>query len=330
MVDLFLPDFYFNARMNQAFVNLKYGLLEEKTEDSKEEENTDKPVEFVTEEKKEPERPTFTPHPEWFRDDCNIKGVYGVFPISVWNGEVYCVGRAANDNADATTKWFNDRGVSVVAEYTNTKLQPFHIYDNGCNIYTKKMEKEDNYCCVASDLLLDYIGEVYPKFKFISSSAKNIWELKDLQKELNRDEFSYVIANTVFNPDDSIFELENKEKIILVANSTHKYSCPHDNVRCDYMSELQLNYGKQPENANSIPCTQCSAVTDDFYTVKRDRKHFITVEDMYGKYPENGINTFYIYGRGYNAFDVLEAYIYYMIKPEYQDQCRLRMMIDLQ
>jgi hypothetical protein len=51
---------------------------------------------------------------------------------------------------------------------------------------------------------------------------------------------------------------------------------------------------------------------------------------MYGKYPENGINTFYIFGRGYNAFDLLEAYVYYMIKPEYQDYVRLRMMIDLQ
>lgn len=312
MVNLFLPDFFFNARMNQAFINLRDGI----TKDDNGEEITDA-------------RMRRDPHPEYFRDGCNIAGVYGVFPISIWNGEVYCVGRATNDNAEQTTKWFNDRGAAVVAEYTNTKLQPFHVYDKGCNIYTEKMENEMNYCCVASDLLLDYIGQVYPKLKFISSSAKQIWDIKTLQKELNREEFSYVIANGIFNTDDDIFKLENKEKIILVANSTHKYSCPHDNLRCDYMSELQLNYGKAPDNMN-VPCTQCSAVTDDFYTVKRDRKHFITVEDMYGKFPENGINNFYIFGRGYNAFDVLEAYVYYMIKPEYQDSVRLRMMMDLQ
>jgi hypothetical protein len=183
---------------------------------------------------------------------------------------------------------------------------------------------------VASDLLLDYIHEVYPKFNFISSSSKEIWDIKELQKELNRDEFSYVIANTIFNPNDEILKLDNKEKIILVANSSHKYSCPHDNLRNDYMSQLQLNYGKQPDSMANVPCTQCSSILDDFYTVKRDRKHFITVDDMYGKYPENGINTFYIFGRGYNAFDLLEAYVYYMIKPEYQDYVRLRMMIDLQ
>ena len=51
---------------------------------------------------------------------------------------------------------------------------------------------------------------------------------------------------------------------------------------------------------------------------------------MYGKFQEAGINNFYIYGRGYNAFDVLEAYIYYMIKPEYQDHTRLAMMITLE
>ena len=45
---------------------------------------------------------------------------------------------------------------------------------------------------------------------------------------------------------------------------------------------------------------------------------------------EEGINNFYIYGRGYNAFDVLEAYVYYMIKPEFQDSVRLKMMINLE
>ena len=52
MVNLFLPDFYFNSRMNQAFIELK-----EK-------------------------------NPEKFYDDCNIKAVYGVFPTCIWKGEV--------------------------------------------------------------------------------------------------------------------------------------------------------------------------------------------------------------------------------------------------
>ena len=294
MVNLFLPDFYFNSRMNQAFIELK-----EKS-------------------------------PEKFYDDCNIKAVYGVFPTSIWNGEVYCAAGAANDNAKETTAWYNDRGVALVNEFTNCNLQPFHVYDNACNIYCKIMENDLNYCNIVSNELFGYIASMYPKFKFISSSAKQIWELEDLKKELSDVNYSYVIANPVFNPEKELLNLPNKDKLILVANSSHKYSCPNDSQRCKYMSQMQLDYGLVPPDSNKFSCASCGAINDGFYDVMRSRKHFITQEDMYGKFQEAGINNFYIYGRGYNAFDVLEAYIYYMIKPEYQDHTRLAMMITLE
>lgn len=294
MVNLFLPDFYFNSRMNQAFIELK-----EKS-------------------------------PEKFYDDCNIKAVYGVFPTCIWNGEVYCAAGAANDNAKETTEWYNSRGVSLINEFTNCNIQPFHVYDNASNIYCRIMENDMNYCNVVSNTLLDYISSMYPKFKFISSSAKQIWEMKDLEQELASDDFSYVIANPVFNPDEELLNISNKDKLILVANSSHKYSCPNDSQRCRYMSQMQLDYGLVPEVASSFPCASCGSITDGFYDVMRNRKHFISKDDMYGKFQEAGITNFYIYGRGYNAFDVLEAYIYYMIKPEYQDHTRLQMMITLE
>ena len=294
MVNLFLPDFYFNSRMNQAFIELK--------------EN----------------------NPEYFNENCNIKAVYGVFPTSIWNGEVYCAAGCANDNAKETTAWYNDRGVSLIHEFTNCKLQPFHVYDNACNIYCRISEDENNYCCIVDDLLLDYISSTYPKFKFISSSAKQLWDINGLEVELAKEDFAYVIANPVFNPDKELFNISNKDKLILVANSAHKYSCPNDSQRCRYMSQLQLDYGLTPQDSDKFSCAHCTSVNEDFYTVMRDRKHFISVEDMYGKYSEEGINNFYIYGRGYNAFDVLEAYVYYMIKPECQDRVRLKMMINLE
>lgn len=294
MVNLFLPDFYFNSRMNQAFIELK-----EKS-------------------------------PEKFYDGCNIKAVYGVFPTCIWNGEVYSIAGADNDNIKKTTEWYNDRGVSLINEFTNCSILPFHLYDNTSNIYCRIMENNMNYCNVVSDILKDYISSSYPKFKIISSSAKQIWDMKDLEQELACDDFAYVIANPVFNYNENIININNKEKIILVANSAHRYSCPNDSQRCRYMSQMQLDYGLVPDVSNSFPCVDCRAVLDSFYDVMRNRKHFISNDDMYGKFQDAGITNFYIYGRGYNTFDILEAYIYYMIKPEYQDHTRLQMMIHLE
>jgi hypothetical protein len=290
MVNFFLPDFYFNCKMNK--ITLKY--QEE--------------------------------HPEWFNDGCNIVGFYGVYPATVWNGEYYVIGGADNENIKATTKEFNDKGKAIIHEFTNSELQPYHIYDNIGNIHLRLTENELNMVCVTTDLLKDYIEEAYPKFSFISSSAKHLYEIEDLQTELKDDSFKYVIANTIFNNDDQLFDLENKDKIIMVINDAHKFSCPNDAARCKFNSEVQLNYGVAAEQS---PCNGCEAFTVSFYELM-NRKHFITVDDVYSKYPENGINNFYVAGRAANKLDLLEAYVYYLIKPEWQDYVRLKAMMELE
>ena len=290
MINFYLPDFYFNCNMNKFAIQYQ----EE--------------------------------HPEWFREGCNIAGVYGVYPATIWNGEYYVLGGADNENIIETTKEFNSKGKSIVFEFTNVRLQPYHIYDNISNLHCRLCEDDLNMICVADDLIKDYVEEAYPKYSFISSSAKHLYELEDLQKELKDDSYRYVIANTVFNNDDELFKLENKDKIIMVLNDPHKFSCPNDNARCIYNSDLQLNIGLATTQS---PCYGCTATQASFYELM-ERKHFIKVEDVYGKYPENGINTFYMCGRAANKLDLLEAYIYYLIKPEYQDYVRLKFMIALQ
>lgn len=74
----------------------------------------------------------------------------------------------------------------------------------------------------------------------------------------------------------------------------------------------------------------CSNIVEDFYTVMKTRDSFIKVEDLYGKYAEAGYRHFKIEGRTNNNFDVLESYIYYMIKPKYQNEVRLQILRGLQ
>ena len=68
----------------------------------------------------------------------------------------------------------------------------------------------------------------------------------------------------------------------------------------------------------------CCHINDDFYDVMETRKAFIKREDLYGKYKDAGYQHFKIEGRTNSVYDVLESYLYYMVKPEYIDKVRLK------
>jgi hypothetical protein len=46
---------------------------------------------------------------------------------------------------------------------------------------------------------------------------------------------------------------------------------------------------------------------------------FISVEDLYNKYVPAGFNIFKLNGRHTGDKNALDYYLYYMVKPEYQD-----------
>lgn len=292
MVNFFLTDFYFNCNMNKCIVKYK---------------------------KK---------HPEWFRDGCNIAGIYGIYPSSIWNGEYFVYGGADRENIIETTKVFNDDGIPLVLEYTSSVIDEFTsmVYDNISNLQCKLCENDMNMITITSDTLREFIHANYPKYEFIASSARLKYTTKDLEAELDNDAFKYVIVNTVFNNDKAIERMDNKDRMILVINDPHKFCCPNYHPRQKYVSELQMNLGLTvSENC----CEGCTAIEASFFELMQ-RKQFISVEDVYGKYQDAGIDKFYIAGRPANKLDLLEAYMYYLIKPEHRDAARLRMMIDLQ
>ncbi|MBP5580382.1 MAG: hypothetical protein J6X85_01070, partial [Ruminococcus sp.] len=55
----------------------------------------------------------------------------------------------------------------------------------------------------------------------------------------------------------------------------------------------------------------------------------ISAEDVYGKYTDMGYSNFKIEGRMIHAVDILESYMYYLIRPEHRDRVRLRALKEL-
>jgi hypothetical protein len=52
----------------------------------------------------------------------------------------------------------------------------------------------------------------------------------------------------------------------------------------------------------------------------------VTVEDLYGKYVPAGFKEFKIEGRKLSPYEVIEFYIYYLVKPEFRDKVRVDLM----
>ena len=66
----------------------------------------------------------------------------------------------------------------------------------------------------------------------------------------------------------------------------------------------------------------------DAVDVRQHSTH-ITPEDIYNKYVPMGFRQFKIEGRTANIFNLMEYYLYYMVKPEYKDKARLALCMNL-
>ena len=54
-----------------------------------------------------------------------------------------------------------------------------------------------------------------------------------------------------------------------------------------------------------------------------ENKSFITTDLLYGKYKEAGFKHFKVDGRAHAPRNVIESFVYYLVKPEYRDKIRI-------
>lgn len=249
-------------------------------------------------------------NPEFFYDEVNISGVYGSF-YCPWNG-----GRTNGDNflekqqKEAIVQEFNDLGVGVLFTYTNTMLEERDLFDMYANedlgiINTNSLNK----IIIVSDLLKEYIQKKYPNIKFISSiaSARTIQDSS---------EYEIRVVNANMNNTEALFNIEDKSCIEILLNSNCVRNCVHEKEHYDAISLANLS-----KSAKRFRCPfEADAVNDLESLMKRDM--FVTVEDLYGKYKPAGFNIFKLNGRHTSDENVIDYYLYYMVKPEYKETVR--------
>mgnify|MGYP006976104801 FL=1 len=264
--------------------------------------------------------PLFYEHRDYFYEWCDIGSVYGAPENCIWGG-----GRIeeGTQNPKDVLALLKEYGISGRLTFSNSLLSGKHLSDSRCNAICRMFEESDgpeNGVIVHSELLLDYLRRTYPGLYFVSSTTKVLTEFPELLKELNREEFRYVVPdfrlNKKFKEWNTLSSAE-KDKVEFLCNECCSFGCK-DRKAC-YESVSRLNLGEVGEKH------RCSAPdAEEGYVFSKAMKNpgFLSTEEILEEYLPMGFSNFKIEGRGLGSALILEFLLYYMTKPEHQLEVR--------
>jgi collagenase-like PrtC family protease len=278
--------------------------------------------------------------PHFFRDGVEIASVYGSFPPSLWNGGRMQLGVCDKSYVKAVIKAFNDKGIPLRFTFTNPVLEKKHLSDNFCNMVMNLANNGMNGVIVVSPLLEDYIRKNYPDYKITSSTCKRITNSEILSDELERDYNIVVIDYDLNNRFDVLEKIPHKEKCEILVNACCNPECGYRTEHYKAIGEYQIAYANHVRKYQNVPFNvekyisshpesnqvfTCGCVKRTIFDIKNLPTH-ITPDDIWNKYVPMGFTQFKIEGRTLDIFNLLEHYIYYMIKPEFKDEARYTML----
>ncbi len=172
--------------------------------------------------------PLFREHREYFYDWCEIASIYGAPADCLWGG-----GRAGFGDCDPqeVLELMQEYGISARLTFSNSLLKKEHLGDKKCNALCAMFENSGevkNGVIVHSDLLAEYLRKNYPELYLVSSTTKVLTEFGQLQDEINRDEFQYVVPdfrlNKAFDRLDML-SAEQKDKVEFLCNECCWFGC---------------------------------------------------------------------------------------------------------
>ncbi|MCM1577826.1 MAG: hypothetical protein NC078_03385 [Ruminococcus sp.] len=270
--------------------------------------------------------------PEAFYPNVKIGSVYGTFPDMLWNGGRFLQGQCDERVIREIINQLNRRGIALRFTLTNPMLKAEHIWDPYCNKILAMADNGLNEAIVFSPMLEDHIREKFPDMPLTSSTCKQIEDAQELERELERD-YSLVVLDYNFNNNFDVLEnLPHKEKAELLINPCCHPACKRRGEHYRSIGRSQIAcfeiHGKNPNAHYQPEPFACECMRKTLYQTTDSPLH-ISPEALYKKYVPMGYSNFKIEGRSVPDVNVLENYIYYMVKPEYKDEARLDMLLML-
>ena len=268
--------------------------------------------------------PLYRTHREYFYDWCDIASLYGAPAGCLWGG-----GRAGfgDDDPRKVLALTREYGISARLTFSNSLLRQEHLSDRACNALCALFAEQDgNGVIVHSDLLLGYLKQKYPNLYFVSSTTKVLTEFDQLQQELDREDFRFVVPdfrlNKAFDRLNALPQSQ-KDKVEFLCNECCWFGC-QDRKAC-YETVSRKNLG------DFCPEHRCAAPGGgEGYRFSRAMENpgFIGVEDIQNTYLPMGFSHFKIEGRSLGSALILEFLLYYLTKPEYHLHVREAIYLD--
>lgn len=269
--------------------------------------------------------PLFREHREYFYDWCEIGSIYGAPGDCLWGGGRVGYG---DDRPEDVAALMRRYAVPVRLTFSNSLLREEHLADRRCNELCGLFAEGPIPCGVilTSDLLLDYLRRRWPGLYFISSTTKVLTAFEDLEAELRREAFRFVVPDFRLNRAyDRLGALpeELKRKVELLCNECCRFDCP-DRKAC-YESVSRKNLGEA--GADHV-CTSPDAARGYRFSAAMENPGFIGLRQIREIFLPRGIVHFKIEGRSLGSAVVLEFLLYYMTKPECQLKVREAIYLD--
>ena len=270
--------------------------------------------------------PLFYEHREYFYDWCSIGSVYGAPADCIWGGGRVGVGE---DSPARVAALMREYGISARLTFSNSLLRQEHLSDRTCHALCELFQhngRAENGIILHSELLLDYLKQRYPDFYFVSSTTKVITDFEDLQRELERKEFRYVVPDFRLNRDFAKWETlsdAQKAKAEFLCNECCWFGCKSRKECYENVSRKVLG-----ESCPEHRCVSPDASEGYVFSKAMQNPGFIGIGDIQNRYLPMGFSEFKIEGRSLGSALILEFLLYYMTKPEYQLKVREKIYLN--
>lgn len=270
--------------------------------------------------------PLFREHREYFYDWCEIGSIYGAPENSLWGG-----GRISCGDHDPreVRALLQEYGISARLTFSNSQLRAEHLSDPACNALCELFRTDEeprNGVIVHSELLTEYLQKNYPELYLVSSTTKVLTEFGQFRKELEREEFCYVVPdfrlNHAFDRLDTLTPGQ-KDKVEFLCNECCWFGCT-ERKRC-YEVVSRQNLG---EDCPDHRCAAPDAAEGYRFSKAMENPGFIGINGIRQEYLPRGFSNFKIEGRGLGSALILEFLLYYLTKPEAQIRVREAVYLD--
>ena len=168
-----------------------------------------------------------------------------------------------------------------------------------------------------TDAMDEYVRSAHPRLRRISSTTKQLPSVQATNREIG--EFDRVVLNYNLTHDEqAISSIDHPEKLEVMANEYCTHGCPYRTEHYRATSESQTKGVPCAFECKHKPAPQAwgflnGLIEGDVFLKNDQIRHY--ANDL-------GVGSFKIVGRGLSRYDVIDSYLYYLVKPEHWYEVR--------